>query len=1102
MINNVESVCKYNKILVIGSGPIIIGQAGEFDYSGTQACKALKQEGITVVLLNSNPATVMTDYDIADVIYIEPITFETAVKIIKKENIDAILAGVGGQIALNLAIELYEARIFEKYNVALLGATYEAIKRSEDREIFAQVVNEIGYATPKHMIVNSMQDIEGVLKDIGLPAIIRPSFTLGGSGGGIAYNKEDFIRIISHGLYVSPNNQVQVDESILGWKEFEFEMLIDKNDNCICVCAIENVDPVGVHTGDSVTVAPIQTLRDAEFQKMRDASINILKAVGLQSSGANVQFAYNPDTNEIKIIEINPRVSRSSALASKVTGYPIAYISVKLALGYSLDQIDICNIGARISAAIEPSLDYVAVKIPRFNFERFTSKDTLSSSMKSVGEVMSIGLNFLDALQKAFCSLETNLIGLEPTKLLNKHDELRKCLSSFSSERILYIMDAIRSGLQIDEIYNITKYDKWFLKNLKILHEMEEEIRNIGLVEDPVFLLNIKKHGFSDERIASLTGTTAKNVYDMRKKLNILPNYRTIDISVGEINRSDIKTGCFYDVYSRDAFSQDYYSESFVTKKEKVIILGSGPNRIGQGIEFDYMCVHAIKAIKELGYEAIMINCNPETVSTDSDISDKLYFEPINFEKVIDIINYENRYGNLKGVILQFGGQTPLKLAKFLSEENVPILGTNYEMIDLCENRDKFRKLLSELGLVQTDSIISFDKDEVLLQVKKLGFPIIIRPSYVIGGQAMEVIYDYDGLDLYIKKQEELSLFKMKGSLLIDKFLSHATEVDVDIICDKEDIYIAGIMEHIEEAGIHSGDSSCSFPSFSLAQETISRIKEQSKIIAIALNFKGLINIQFAIKEGTIYVLEVNPRASRTVPFVAKASGINLVRIAMHVILDEKLSKFGVGDCFKISGHFAIKIPVFSFNKFTETDVLLGPEMRSTGEVMGIDKNFGVAMIKAYNSGVTTIIPRNGTVFISVKNEDKPQVAKISRVLNSMGFKILATSGTSAFLTNMGIENKKVNKVKDGTPHIVEILKNGEVDLIINTTYGLQAIYDSFSIRSTALLQMIPCCTNIALATVLVNSLNDYFASDINVISINEYTEDMRKDGTYESRAI
>lgn len=1094
MIGKRIKECRYKKILVIGSGPIVIGQAGEFDYSGTQACKALKQEGIIVVLLNSNPATVMTDYDTADIIYIEPITFETAVKIIEKEKIDAILAGVGGQTALNLAVMLHECGILEKYDITLLGATYDAIKKSEDREIFAQVVNNIGYETPKHVIVNDLDNIENVLEDIGLPAIVRPSFTLGGTGGGIAYTKQDFVNIVSHGLYVSPNNQVQIDESILGWKEFEFEMLIDKNDNCICICAIENIDPVGVHTGDSITVAPVQTLRDVEFQKMRDASIHILKAVGLRSSGANVQFAYNAQNGEIKIIEINPRVSRSSALASKATGYPIAYISVKLALGYSLDELKILE---GIPASIEPSLDYVAVKIPRFNFDRFANNDTLSSSMKSVGEVMAIGLNFLDALQKAFCSLETNIVGLEPTKLLNKHDELRKVMSSFSSERILYITDAIRSGLKIDEICQITKYDKWFVKNFKILHEMEEEIRSVGLIEDRIFLLNMKKHGFSDERIADLTGETSKTVYEMRKRLDILPSYKMIDISAGEIKVSN--TGFYYDAYSRDAFSP-LNSESNVTEKEKVIILGSGPNRIGQGIEFDYMCVHAIKAIKELGYEAIMINCNPETVSTDSDISDKLYFTAINFEKVIDIINHENKKGGVKGVVLQFGGQTPLKLAKLLHEENVQILGTNYAMIDLCENRDKFSNFLLKLDLIQTESIICFDKEDVWYKAKKLGFPLIMRPSYVIGGQAMEVIYDYDGLELYIKKQEELSFFKMKGSLLIDKFLSHATEVDVDVICDESDIYIAGIMEHIEEAGIHSGDSSCSFPSFSLKQDILSQIKIQSKKIAVALNFKGLINIQFAIKDSVIYVLEVNPRASRTVPFIAKASGMNLVKIAMHVILGKSLSKFDLGDCFKEPKHFAIKIPVFSFNKFADIDVLLGPEMKSTGEVMGIDKNFGVAMIKAYNSGGTTIIPKKGTVFISVKDEDKSQVAKISMIFVSRGFKILATGGTSDFLTSVGIENRKVNKVKDGMPHIVEILKNGEVDFIINTTSGIQAIYDSFSIRSTALLQRIPCCTNISLATVLANSLNDYFESNVEVISINEYTKDINKDLYGDSR--
>jgi len=1063
------------KILVIGAGPIIIGQACEFDYSGTQACKALKEEGYKVILINSNPATIMTDPEIADKTYIEPITTQILESIIKKEKPCAILPTMGGQTALNMTMQLEKKGLLRKYKVELIGANSKAISNAENRKKFRKCMKEINIDLPKSEIVTSIKKAKKALKKIGLPVIIRPAFTLGGSGGGIAYKKKEYYEKVNNGLAESPENQVLIEECLEGWKEFEMEVVRDKNDNCIIICSIENVDPMGTHTGDSITVAPALTLTDKEYQIMRNASIACLRKIGVETGGSNVQFAINPKDGRMVIIEMNPRVSRSSALASKATGFPIAKIATKLAVSYTLDEL-INDITKSTPASFEPTIDYVVTKIPRFTFEKFRKAEIiLGTSMKSVGEAMAIGRNFKESLQKALVSLETGLKGLDRIDNLSKNEIIKK-LGNNTPDKILLIAEAVRNNIDLNKIYLKTKIDRWFIEQIKEIVDIENVLIKHGFPKTANELNYIKSIGFSDEKIAELTRKKIEDIKIAREKLKVFSVYKKIDTCAAEFKSL---TPYMYSTYQRDTIGSSI-CESNPSKKKKVIILGGGPNRIGQGIEFDYCCCQASYSLKEAGYETIMVNCNPETVSTDYDTSDRLYFEPLVEEHVINIIKKEQSNGDLLGVIAQFGGQTPIKLAKILDDNHIPILGTQYKSIDLAEDRERFKSFLMKNNFKQAESGIAKSKDEAIKISESLGFPIVIRPSYVLGGRAMEIIHEEKQLEKYIDEAVKVS---GNNPVLIDRFLSDAIEVDVDAISDGEKVFVAGIMEHIEEAGVHSGDSACSVPPYSLKKEIIKEIEFQTTKLAISLNVIGLINVQFAVKNGDIYVLEVNPRASRTVPFISKAIGISIARIAARIMTGEKLIRFNLEK--RISNIFAIKEAVFPFNKFPNVDVLLGPEMKSTGEVMGIDENFGLSFAKS-QMACGNELPVSGTAFISVKDKDKKNALNFAKKLKELNFKLSATSGTAKYLNNNGINCKTINKVREGSPHIVESLNRKNIELVINTTEGTKSISDSYSLRRSALVNKIPYCTSLAAANACIEAINSLKNKKIKVKAIQE----------------
>jgi carbamoyl-phosphate synthase large subunit len=1087
-----------SSILIIGAGPIVIGQACEFDYSGTQACKALKAEGYRVVLVNSNPATIMTDPDLADATYIEPITPEIVAKIIAKERPDALLPTMGGQTALNTALSLRRIGVLEKFGVKMIGATADAIDKAEDRELFREAMQKIGLATPRsHQVKTLIQALEA-LDDIGLPAIIRPSFTLGGTGGGIAYNKAEFIDIAERGIDASPTSEVLIEESVLGWKEFEMEVVRDKNDNCIIVCSIENVDPMGVHTGDSITVAPALTLTDKEYQIMRNASIAVLREIGVETGGSNVQFAVNPADGRLVVIEMNPRVSRSSALASKATGFPIAKVAAKLAVGYTLDEIENDITGGATPASFEPTIDYVVTKVPRFAFEKFPGAEpVLTTSMKSVGEAMAIGGTFQESLQKALRSLETGLTGLDEIAIpgLGQGDDknaIRAALGTPSPDGILKVAQAMRLGMSDTDIHTACRIDPWFLAQIRGIVEMEAEIHARGLPANASALRRLKAAGFSDARLARLTGIGAEDVAAHRRKLDVRPVFKRIDTCAAEFASP---TAYMYSTYETP-FAGRTVDEAAPSNKNKVVILGGGPNRIGQGIEFDYCCCHAAFALKSAGYETIMINCNPETVSTDYDTSGRLYFEPLTAEDVIEIIDVERGNGKLHGVMVQFGGQTPLKLAEPLERARVPILGTSPDAIDLAEDRDRFRELLERLKLRQPKSGIATSPEKAHVMAESIGYPIVIRPSYVLGGRAMEIVHDTHQLDRYVARlaadldrPSELAVSD-KRPLLIDRYLTDAVEVDVDCLADGRDTYIAGIMEHIEEAGIHSGDSACSLPPHSLDRDTITELTRQTRELALALKVGGLMNVQYAIKNRDIYVLEVNPRASRTVPFVAKVTGVPVAKIAARIMAGESLKSFGLkphhfepGG----SGHVGVKEAVFPFARFGDkVDTVLGPEMKSTGEVMGIDRDYNVAFAKSQLGGGARL-PKNGTVFVSVKDADKPRILEAVRLLAALGFKVLATSGTQRYLAAAGIVATTINKVAEGRPHIVDAIKNGEVHLVFNTTEGATALADSRSLRRAALLHKVPYYTTLSGAVAAAQGIKAYLGGDLEVCALQNY---------------
>ena len=1063
------------KILVIGAGPIIIGQACEFDYSGTQACKALREEGYKVILINSNPATIMTDPEIADKTYIEPITTQILESIIKKEKPCAILSTMGGQTALNITMQLKKKGLLKKYKVELIGANSKAISNAENRKKFRKCMREINIDLPKSEIITSIKKAKKALKKIGLPAIIRPAFTLGGSGGGIAYKKKEYYEKVNNGLTESPENQILIEECLEGWKEFEMEVVRDKNDNCIIICSIENVDPMGTHTGDSITVTPALTLTDKEYQVMRNASIACLRKIGVETGGSNVQFAINPKDGRMVIIEMNPRVSRSSALASKATGFPIAKIAAKLAVGYTLDELT-NDITRSTPASFEPTIDYVVTKIPRFTFEKFQKAEAiLSTSMKSVGETMAIGRNFKESFQKALVSLDTGLKGLDRIDNLSKNEIIKK-LGKNTPDKTLLIAEAVRNKINPNIIYLKTKIDKWFIEQIKEIVDIENVLIKHGFPKTANELNYVKSIGFSDEKIAELTRKKIRDVKIEREKLKVFSVYKKIDTCAAEFKSL---TPYMYSTYQRDTIGSSI-CESNPSKNKKIIILGGGPNRIGQGIEFDYCCCQASYSLKKAGYETIMINCNPETVSTDYDTSDRLYFEPLVEEHVINIVKREQSNGDLLGVITQLGGQTPLKLAKILDDNHIPILGTQYKSIDLAEDRERFKNFLLENNFKQAESGIAKSKEEALKISKTLGFPIVIRPSYVLGGRAMKIIHEEKQLEKYIEDAVKVS---GNNPVLIDRFLNDAIEVDVDAISDGEKVFVAGIMEHIEEAGVHSGDSACSVPPYSLKKEIIKEIEIQTTKLALSLNVIGLINIQFAVKNEDIYVLEANPRASRTVPFISKAIGVPIARIAARIMAGEKLKKFNLEK--RISNIFAIKEAVFPFNKFPNVDILLGPEMQSTGEVMGIDENFGLSFAKSQMAAGNDL-PIAGTAFISVKDKDKKNALNFAKKLKELNFKLCATSGTAKYLNTNGINCKKINKVREGSPHIVESLNAKNIELVINTTEGSKSISDSYSLRRSALVNKIPYCTSLAAANACVEAINSLKNKKITVKAIQE----------------
>ncbi|MEM9973484.1 MAG: carbamoyl-phosphate synthase large subunit [Pseudomonadota bacterium] len=1057
-------------IMIVGAGPIVIGQACEFDYSGAQACKALREEGYRVILVNSNPATIMTDPDMADATYIEPITPEIVAKIIEKERPDALLPTMGGQTGLNTSLALEEMGVLDRFGVEMIGAKRDAIEMAEDRKLFREAMDRIGLENPRATIVAAPKDAGGrydiakglegamaALEDVGLPAIIRPAFTLGGTGGGIAYNREDYFEICRRGLEASPVAQILIDESLLGWKEFEMEVVRDRADNAIIVCSIENVDPMGVHTGDSITVAPALTLTDKEYQIMRNGSIAVLREIGVETGGSNVQWAVNPADGRMVVIEMNPRVSRSSALASKATGFPIAKIAAKLAVGYTLDELD-NDITKVTPASFEPTIDYVVTKIPRFAFEKFPgAKPELTTAMKSVGEAMAIGRSFHESVQKALASMETGLTGFDEIEIPGAPDTaaITKALSERTPDRLRIIAQAMRHGLSDDDIQAVTDFDPWFLARIREIIEAEAEIRQDGLPMTEEGLRRLKMLGFSDARLAALTGRDEGNVRRARENLGVTAVFKRIDTCAAEF---EAQTPYMYSTYEHPVMGE-VECEARPSGRNKVVILGGGPNRIGQGIEFDYCCCHACFALTEAGFETIMVNCNPETVSTDYDTSDRLYFEPLTFEHVMEILRVEQENGTLHGVIVQFGGQTPLKLANALEEAGIPILGTTPDAIDLAEDRERFQALVNDLGLKQPKNAIAATDEEAMQAAAVIGFPLVIRPSYVLGGRAMEIVRDMPSLERYIRDAVVVS---GDSPVLLDSYLTGATEVDVDALSDGTDVHVAGIMQHIEEAGVHSGDSACSLPPYSLPPEIIDALKDQTRALALALNVVGLMNVQFAVKDGEVYLIEVNPRASRTVPFVAKAVNSPIASIAARLMAGEPLSAFDLVDP-QIDG-FAVKEAVLPFARFPGVDTLLGPEMRSTGEVMGSDANFHRAFLKA-QLGAGTVLPEAGTVFFSIKDADKtPQLVETAQALSDLGLKILATRGTAQFLTENGIASEIVNKAYEGGRTIVDVMKDGLVHLVMNTTEGAQAVEDSRSMRNVALMDKIPYFTTAAAA--------------------------------------
>ncbi|WP_332066011.1 carbamoyl-phosphate synthase large subunit [Bartonella sp. CB189] len=1150
-------------ILIIGAGPIIIGQACEFDYSGTQACKALKEEGYRIILVNSNPATIMTDPDIADATYIEPITPEIVAKIIAHERPNALLPTMGGQTALNTALSLKRMGILDRYNVEMIGANAEAIDKAEDRALFRQAMEKIGLETPRSILANATElkeenrklyakkcdelkaQLSGdafdealekleknwhhaeterkkhyvahatakavqALDIVGLPAIIRPSFTLGGTGGGIAYNRSEFYEIIERGLEASPTTEVLIEESVLGWKEYEMEVVRDKNDNCIIVCSIENIDPMGIHTGDSITVAPALTLTDKEYQRMRNASIAVLREIGVETGGSNVQFAVNPQDGRLIVIEMNPRVSRSSALASKATGFPIAKVAAKLAVGYTLDELKNDITGGTTPASFEPTIDYIVTKIPRFAFEKFPgSSSVLATAMKSVGEVMAIGRTFQESLQKALRGLETGLTGFDEITIPehaegDEQNSIRSVIAIPSPDRLRYIAQAIRMGLSLHEIHQISKIDQWFLEQIASIIEMEQCIRTHGLPEDAYNLRMLKAMGFSDARLATLTGKEPDDIADLRKALNVKPVFKRIDTCAAEFYSP---TAYMYSTYEVP-FAGIEHSEAQVSERKKVAILGGGPNRIGQGIEFDYCCCHAAFALQDAGFEAIMINCNPETVSTDYDTSDRLYFESLTTEDVLEILNTEKERGELIGVIVQFGGQTPLKLASALEKNNIPILGTSPDAIDLAEDRDRFQKLLRKLNLTQPKNGIAHSIEQARLVAHELGFPLIVRPSYVLGGRAMQIIRDEKTLQNYLleivpelisedikarypnDKTGQINILLGENPLLFDTYLTEAIEVDVDCLCDGKETLIVGIMEHIEEAGIHSGDSACSLPVRTLSRALVTELERQTKALAQALHIRGFMNIQYAIKNEMIYVLEINPRASRTVPFVAKTIGRPIAKMAARIMAGETLHStlqaYGGLPSIQQKQRIAVKEAVFPFARFPGVDTLLGPEMRSTGEVMGLDYDFALAFAKA-QLGAGVELPQEGTVFVSVKDDDKKRILTPVKHLTELGFSVLATSGTQKFLSEHNIKAEKINKVLEGHPHIEDAIHNRQIQLIFNTTNTASAISDSKSLRYAALMQKVPYYTTVAGAEAASKAIKALKKNSLEVRSLQSY---------------
>ena len=1054
-------------IVIIGAGPIVIGQACEFDYSGAQACKALKEEGYRVVLVNSNPATIMTDPETADAVYIEPVQWRAVERIIAKERPDALLPTMGGQTGLNCALDLAREGVLEKYQVELIAASREAIDMAEDRDLFRKAMTEIGLEVPRAEIAHSLEEAVEKQQGIGFPTIIRPSFTLGGTGGGIAYNREEFEHIVSHGLEMSPTTEILLEESVLGWKEFEMEVVRDRQDNCIIVCSIENFDPMGVHTGDSITVAPAQTLTDKEYQRLRDASIDVLRKIGVETGGSNVQFAVNPDDGRVLIIEMNPRVSRSSALASKATGFPIAKVAAKLAVGYTLDELSNEITGGATPASFEPSIDYVVTKIPRFTFEKFPgANDRLTTQMKSVGEVMAIGRTFQESLQKALRGLEIGVTGLdeitgEPANDMER-DRLRQEMRIPGADRIRYVADALRHGFAFEEVAEVSRIDRWFLAQIEDLIRAESALVSAGLRGmNPAMMRGLKRKGFSDARLATLLGVAEDTIRERRLRQDVRPVFKRVDTCAAEFATT---TAYLYSTYEEEC-------EAEPTDRPKVMILGGGPNRIGQGIEFDYCCVHAALALRESGYETIMVNCNPETVSTDFDTSDRLYFEPLTFEDVMEIIDTEQP----RGVIVQYGGQTPLKLARALAAAGAPIIGTSPDSIDLAEDRERFQKLVDSLGLKQPPNGTARNHEEALRMATEVGFPLVVRPSYVLGGRAMEIVHGEDDLAAYMDAAIGVS---NDSPVLLDRFLDLAIEVDVDCISDGERVLIGGVMEHIEQAGVHSGDSGCSLPPFSLPSAVQEQLHEQVVKLAGGLNVVGLMNTQFAIQGDAVYLLEVNPRASRTVPFVSKAIGIPLAKIAARVMVGESLAEQGFVTP-RNPGYFSVKESVFPFIKFPGADPILGPEMKSTGEVMGVGRSFGEAYAKAQlASGV--ILPRQGAALLSVRNRDKQGAVELAKMLVQRGFDIVATHGTAKALAAAGVSCRRANKVREGRPHIVDMIKNDEIDLIVNTTEGKQAINESLSIRAEAVRRGVTYYTTLGAAVATCEAIEHLDDSDVN----------------------